>query len=182
VDDAVSEIRLARDLDPASASIAYDVGQILFWARRYGEAVEELHRAIEMEPEAAHGHAQLAEVLLATGDARAARAELARAHVSDAQRNWLEVAALAASGDAGPARRLLASLEADAGYVATHAEALASLHAMLGDADGAMPHLERALAERHFALVFLGVLRPYDPVRADPRFQAVLRRIGIAAS
>ena len=58
-------------------------------------------------------------------------------------------------------------------------QAAARLQAQVGEREKAFASLEAALAERSAGLVFLKVERAWDPVRDDPRFAAVVRRIGI---
>ena len=49
----------------------------------------------------------------------------------------------------------------------------------MGDLDKAMAHLERCYAEHNSDLLFINVERCYDPLRKDPRFQALVRRVGL---
>jgi DNA-binding winged helix-turn-helix (wHTH) protein/Flp pilus assembly protein TadD len=178
-DEAVAEIRRARDLDPASLSINEDVGDILFWAHHYGDAIEEFRKVSEMDVGTWwHGH--LAFAYLYSGRLDEARAEFGLKHESATMDAVCRVFVSAAKGRLEEARVALAEVERDVAYVETHAESLASVHAAVGDVDGALRYLEKAYAERDFGLVFLGVSPPYDGLRKDPRFRDLLSRIGLA--
>ena len=177
-DDAIREIRLARELDPASVSINEDVGEILFWAHRYGDAIEELRKVSEME-EGPKWHGHLAFAYLYGGRVDEASAEFGVKHESATLDAVVRVFVSAAEGRVEEAESALGEVERDVAYVATHAESLASVHAAIGDADGALRYLERAFAERSFGLVFLNVSPPYDALKKDPRFRDLLRRIGL---
>src|SRR5438132_824858 len=60
--EAFSEIEIAKELDPLSLPIATSAGSILRYARRYDEAIEELRKAIDLEPSFKFAHVELAEV------------------------------------------------------------------------------------------------------------------------
>jgi hypothetical protein len=74
------------------------------------------------------------------------------------------------------ARRLLAALEARP-YISP--VDVATIHLGLGERDQAVEWLERALKERAYGLVFLPTDPRFDPLRSDPRFAAVMRRVGL---
>ena len=177
-DEAVAEIRRARDLDPASLSINEDVGEILFWAHRYGDGIEELRKVSEMEAGPTwHGH--LAFAYLYSGRVDEASAEFGSKHESATMDAVCRVFVAAAKGRLNEAETALAEVERDNAFVASHSECLASVHAAIGDADGALRYLEKAYDERNFGLVFLDVSPPYEFLQKNPRFQDLLRRIGL---
>jgi hypothetical protein len=53
------------------------------------------------------------------------------------------------------------------------------IYSKLGDADNSIRYLERAFTEHSSDLVFLNTEAYFDPVRSDPRFQAMVRRVGL---
>jgi hypothetical protein len=77
------------------------------------------------------------------------------------------------------ARSRVAGLEALASERYVSPLNLARLHAQAGEREAALEKLEAALAERSPGLVFLKVERAWDRIRDDPRFAAVVRRVGI---
>lgn len=85
--------------------------------------------------------------------------------------------AYAASGNRSEALKLLRHLKASATDSNSHGSEIAIIYASLGDNNEAMQWLERAYAERFNPGV---LLRPgFDPLRADPRFQALVHRVGL---
>ena len=113
---------------------------------------------------------------------REAREEFDRLPDSTSPRAVYRFEILVASGRFEEARGELDAIERIDGYVAAHPDSLAALHAKLGDVDDAIRYLETAFQRRHFALVFLGIPPAWDRVQDDPRFQDLLKRIGIVAS
>jgi tetratricopeptide (TPR) repeat protein len=90
---------------------------------------------------------------------------------------------LAASGKPHEARRLIAAKpDPDGAGERLGPHAMANLHLALGDMDEAMVWLERAYDERDVSLVRAKVNPRLDPLRADPRFQDLLRRMKFPAS
>lgn len=89
--------------------------------------------------------------------------------------------AYAAAGDVRAARRVLREFDAAAGEQHRFAYEAAVIHAGLGDADDAFARLHDALAARSGWMPYLGVDPRLDPLRADPRYAALERRLGLAA-
>ena len=87
-------------------------------------------------------------------------------------------AAYAQAGDHARARAVLARLQSRTDYVSPGE--LAILLAALGERDEAFASLEKAHAAHDLQLQYLGVSAGFDPLRSDPRFQDLLRRVGLA--
>jgi tetratricopeptide (TPR) repeat protein len=88
-------------------------------------------------------------------------------------------ACLAASGRQAEAKAILAELAAVSPRRYVSAAEIAFVHVALGQSDVAFEWLEKALAERAWSLVLLRVDPRADPLREDPRFADLLRRIGL---
>lgn len=103
-------------------------------------------------------------------------------HVEDALRSAL--AARGARGYWEKALELAQTGAVEAGATAPESYStsygIAMLYARLGDKDRAMDSLERAYAERQFAMTEIGVEPAFDPLRSDARFANLLRRVGLA--
>jgi TolB-like protein/Tfp pilus assembly protein PilF len=172
-DQAIAEIRRARDLDPLSLSIATDVGDILYYARRYDEALRECRKAIEMDPHFLQAHLTLGRILEEKGEMEAAIRELSYDELgSDLAR------AYAIAGRSTQARAILEKLPRFHPTGLWHWER-ARIFASLGEKDRAFEWLERAYKARYGALVLLGVDPQFDSLHGDPRFDALMRRIGL---
>jgi hypothetical protein len=86
----------------------------------------------------------------------------------------------AVSGQPGEARKLLAQLQQLAQQRYVSADAIALIHAGLGEQEQAFAWLDKAYTERSSGLVFLKVEPRFDSLRADPRFADLLRRMKLA--
>jgi hypothetical protein len=155
-------------------------GLALLIARGPEQALPRLRRALEIDP--AYGTARSFAFMahLSAGRRDSAAIEMSR---------WLELtyrigrreadriaAAVADPGRAEDARRLLASPAiADRMLPST----LGMVHAVIGDEEGALDHLEQAAAERTANLGNVVAFPALDPVRDHPRFQAILVRMGL---
>jgi len=180
-EEALAETRLGRELDPLAVS-GDDLGSTLFLARRYVEAEQELRSELAIRPDNARVLMGLGFVLVANHNAREAVDVLEKAaSISErAPANLgLLIYAYAQSGDGAHAVRLLQELKRrnQTGYVPAAAFMLGFLG--LGDYDQAFFWIEKAYTEQSNILQFLKVNPIFDPVRSDPRFLDLLRRVGL---
>jgi len=182
LDAALLEAHTALELDPASVSIRRAVGWVYYYARRYDRAREHLSRAIEMNPMAVESYRMLGSAMALQGDVadaeRVLREALAlegAAAYSQATLGWL----LARSGRRDEAEATLRKLEAarERGYVS--AVAFAILHIGLGNLSSALDCAERAYDERRGWLAYVNVNPIFDPLRNEPRFAALVRKMGL---
>lgn len=180
-DEAREHIRRARELDPFSLIINTAHGALHYRMREYDEAIEVSKRAIELGGRAMFAHRTL-------GSAYAAKGMYPQAmeHYTEAQQilggrsasfQSLIGTALAKSGQHGPAETILSEL-ITGGSVGNPEVAL--LYAALNRNDEAFAVLERAFLERNQTLPFIAVDPAYDGLRADTRFAALLRRMGLS--
>jgi TolB-like protein/DNA-binding winged helix-turn-helix (wHTH) protein/Tfp pilus assembly protein PilF len=184
MEEALAWSRRARELDPFGDSTTGigGIGWILFCARRYDEAIHELRSALAVRPDDALALWVLGFVLIANRQPEEAITVLGKA-VSITDRSpaaiGLLVRAYADAGRRTDALRLLSELKSrrQARYVPAAAFVLAYL--ALGDYDQAFAWLEQAYNEQSNILLFLKVHPFFDPVRGDPRFADLLRRVGL---
>ncbi len=182
-EEAITEARRALELDPLSVIIHTAVGDVLFYARRYDEAIEAYRKALELDPDFLAGHSDLARALESCG------------RIDEAIRHYERAVALAGNTVADPSiglanacavagRRqealdVLEELKArrDRQYVSPWG--LASIYARLGETGFALEWLERAYDEHDSTLVWLKVHPRFDPLRSEPRFLELLKRLGL---
>jgi tetratricopeptide (TPR) repeat protein len=181
-DEAVAEIKLARDLDPLNVVMNVDVGEILLYAGRYDEAVKALKHAVEMDASRQNAHYDLALAYERKGMEREAveeylKNEALSGGAADVIASLKE--AYAASGVKGFWRKKFeAAMEGSkSGYVAPIV--MARLHARLGEKDRAFDWLEKAYAERSPSLADLKVDPVLEGLRSDPRYEDLAKRIGL---
>ena len=184
-DEALREIRRARVSDPLSPILRVIEGYVLYYARRYEEALSSLRDVQPLEPNYPLVYNWLANVYRAMGRYPEALAAYRRAdELEGPGSNDLGIAlVLAASGKPDEARRLIAAKPDPLGAGERLGPgAMAALHLALGDKDEAMAWLERAYDDRDVGLVQAKVNPRLDALRADPRFQDLLRRMKFPAS
>jgi TolB-like protein/DNA-binding winged helix-turn-helix (wHTH) protein/Tfp pilus assembly protein PilF len=178
---AIVEIRKARELDPLSIRINANVGLVLYFAREYEQAVEELRKAIELDPNDVSSHYYLGAVYSHKGMHEEAIAEAQMAQELSAGKDRTSELVLAyayaAGGRKSEGLKILADLKNPARRSYLPPEMVAEVYAGLGDRQEALNWLEKAYAEHAANLDLLKVNPAFDPLRADPRFQQLLRRM-----
>jgi DNA-binding winged helix-turn-helix (wHTH) protein/tetratricopeptide (TPR) repeat protein len=180
--DARMQIDRAQHLDPLSVAINTDVGFVEYYSGRHADAVTALRGTVEMNPSFPLAHLWLGrayEEQRRYDDAIAEYRSAATVLV-----DWpVTMAALghayAVSGRRSEARQTLVDLKALSSrkYVTPYGVAL--VHAGLGDADQAFAWLDRAVADRANWLVWLKLDPRFDNLHRDPRFNTLLRRVGL---
>jgi TolB-like protein/DNA-binding winged helix-turn-helix (wHTH) protein/Tfp pilus assembly protein PilF len=179
VDEALARARRSRELDPLAVS-GRDIGWILFSARRYNEAIREYHSVLAVKPDDAETLWDLGFALIANGQPQEAILVLEKAlTVSNRSPGVIGVLirAYAHAGRRRDALRLLAELRRsqEAGYVP--AGAFVNAYLGLGENEQALVWLEQAYKEHSNILVYLKVHPFFDPLRTDPRFADLARRV-----
>jgi Tol biopolymer transport system component/serine/threonine protein kinase/tetratricopeptide (TPR) repeat protein len=178
--EAVAQIRHAQKIDPHSPSLAMVLGFALYNARRTGESSAQTLRALELDPNNYLALHWLSLLYAQNGMYREAVSSARRA-VEISGRSPLTLCTLgcilARAGDAQKARDTLDELEAASAhrYVAPYYPAL--IHTALGDHDRAFERLRRSSENRDWWMLWLRVEPRLDPLRADPRFEALLQQV-----
>jgi TolB-like protein/Flp pilus assembly protein TadD len=179
--EAIREIERAENLDPRSPVILADAGWVFYCARDYPRAERESRRALEIDPGNWVAIVTLGVALEKQGKVEDAIATLETARRSDDSPTILEMlgGAYAAGGKTGKAGEILASLQQRAArrYVCPYE--IATVHAGLGDRDAAFRTLEQAVDEKADCIPWIQADPKIDPLRADPRYAPLLRRIGL---
>jgi serine/threonine protein kinase/Tfp pilus assembly protein PilF len=181
-DEAIRVAKSAADRDPLSAAASHNLAVQLALARRFDDAIEECRRTIAIDPNYGVAHDVLAGSLAAKGMYREALSEGERAvaaNPASAMFNADLAYVRARLGQTDAARRTLDQLTSASAQRYTPALAFAVVHVGLGEYDQAMAWLEKAYAERFIRLAYLRREVIWDPLRPDPRFQDLARRIGL---
>jgi len=180
-EEALAMSRRARELDPLAISGDH-LAWHLFFARRYDEAIQELHSALAVKPDDAFALWILGFALIANHHPQEAIPVLKKG-ISVSNNSpaliGLLVNANAQAGQRAEALRLLDELKRrrQTGYVPAAAFVLAYLG--LSDYDRAFVWLDQAYKEQSYILLLLKVFPFFDPIRADPRFVDLLHRVGL---
>jgi TolB-like protein len=181
VDEALEQDRLARELDPLSLFVNWNSSNTLFHARRYDEAIARAKHAAELDPTSLlpqgslsriaeeQGHYEESLDILEKGVPPRAGGKAAVAMLREAYR---------AGGAAGYWRKMLELETGGNPAKGKNQMRLAVIYARLEDRENALASLERALVQHSGDMVFVNVEPSFDPLRGEPRFQAVVRRVG----
>jgi serine/threonine protein kinase/tetratricopeptide (TPR) repeat protein len=182
--EAMARIKNSQELDPLSLIINVAIGWASYMARRYDDAVEQLLRTVELDPNYPVTYWILGLLYRITGRYESAVAAGEKA-VNLSGGSPLMRAALAHTyGKSGRAKDALQVLDdlselADHKYVAPHF--FAGIHIGLGENDRAIEYLEKSWDERCHWLIYLHLDPSMDDLRSNPRFQDLLRRVGLPA-
>ena len=167
----------AVKLDPLNPNVYRAQAQALMAARRYAEAAAAMARALRINPAMSGAHGVLGDARLMQGDASGAVAEY-RIEPSPMSRLTGLSMALRAAGDAPGAVRAYRDLVTGLGDSAAYQQA--QVQAQWRDADAAFAALDHAFSVGDSGLASLGIDPLMDPIRKDPRFAGVVRRLGLA--
>jgi len=180
-DQAIAEVERAQQLDPLSLAINTDLGLVLYLARRYDEAVQQYRAAMDLDPGFPDARVGLLMAYNEIGMFHQPVSEFLRSPETFSRdiASRLEEAYLQ-SGVTGYWRAYLELAETPGTDVACSPYVRARLYAEIGDEGRALRWLDKAYAERDGGLSLLRVDPGLDDLRAEPRFRAVLERIGLA--
>jgi TolB-like protein/Tfp pilus assembly protein PilF len=181
--EGLAQARQARELDPLSPLInALDAG-FLSAAGQPQAASRQVARTLEIEPGFWIALLVRGGLALDRGDAAAAVADYTRS-VANSRRASQVLAMLAAAdvaaGDRAGAEAILHELQGRTRTAYVPPTSLAAVHDALGDRGAALDELERAYREHDIRIGFIGVDARWNDLRAEPRFQALSRRLGLA--
>jgi serine/threonine-protein kinase len=181
---AVQEARTAETLDPLTADARAAVAMMLFFDRQYDAAIDQMQKALALAPDLAQEHNGLGRAYAAKGAIADAIRELEHAVrlSGGAPAYVMELARIhAVAGDPATARRLVAELEATAKV--SNVEIPPVMHAWvetaLGDSDRALQLLDQGSRAAGPSMLWINVDPRFDAVRDDPRFAAIVGRLGI---
>ncbi len=180
-EEAIREAETARELDPLALAANMIVAWIQFFGRRYEKAVEEARKTLELDPDYATAHRILGWAYEETGGLeQAIAAHLKASELSQGAPSFRGQLgrAYALAGRHQEAREILDELMETAERTPVSSFDVCLLHLALGDADRAIEWLNRAFDEHSDHLPYLKVNPRIDALRSDPRFQALIGRMG----
>ena len=183
-DQALERILHERTLDPLSPMVTVSVGTILQYQGRFAEALEQVENAERLDPKNPVPSLVKGRVLAALGRYRDARTAFIRAGelraIEGPDYIRAELAALdAAEGRKEAALQALVALEERASSGQLDPTMVAFVHGRLGQLDEAFGWLERAYAERSVRLPWIKVDPRFRPLSGDPRYTALVERMGL---
>ena len=180
--EAVDRMKSGQELDPLSLIISVAVGWSLYFAHRYDEALEQLRRTVELDPNYPVTYWILGLVLRRMGQYELAIAEGEKAVKLSGGSPMMRAAlahTFASAGRTMEARQALDDLTTLAKQKYVPLYFIAGIHLGLGENDRAIEYLEKAYAEHSHWLLYLHMGPSLEGLRDDPRFQDLLRRVGL---
>jgi adenylate cyclase len=181
-DESVAEFRRATDLDPLSAEYTNDLAQALMYQAKYEAAKEQCRKALELAPGFDSAQLMLADIDAHAGKFNQAITELEKALQLTSNRQLLLPAlgyAYAKNGERGKAWAIVAELDQVSARRHISPFDTAIVYVGLGDKQRELDGLEKAYAVRSQWLTFLKVDTIWDPLRSDPRFIDLLKKVGL---
>jgi TolB-like protein/Tfp pilus assembly protein PilF/class 3 adenylate cyclase len=181
-EEAITQAVRARELDPLSLIANAREGAVFYYAERYDRAKISLEKTVTIDPTFWIAHLFLGYLQLQTGDHEKAAAEFAKA--KEFSKGNSEATAMtgyiaARKGETAKARAVLDELNSRSaqGYVPPHSVAI--VYIGMGENEQALAWLEKSYQERDVRLSFLKIDSKWDPLRSDPRFISLLKRINL---
>jgi DNA-binding winged helix-turn-helix (wHTH) protein/TolB-like protein/Flp pilus assembly protein TadD len=181
--EALAAIRKARDIDPLNLVINADIAAILCYAGRYDEAIEQCRKTLELDPNFSMAHAQLGVAYWGKGMYKEALGPLQKAVELEGQGSVRMIQLAMGYGFAGQrdkAQEFFKGLKKRAKTEYVDPTWIAGLYASIGDKDRALDWIEKAYDERSPTATTLLVDTRFNTLRSEPRYQAVLSRMGLA--
>lgn len=179
-DEAKTEMEKARELDPSSLTITIGRGRLFYYSREYDEAVRSFENIVAAEPNDMSAVLALYSAYEQKGmypEALEAFLKLNTERAEDAE-DFRE--AYRTGGWEGFLRKQLEKLEEDTARGGrTEPSTLANIYARLGDKEKAFFWLEKVFADRDAVVLQFKVEPAFDPLRDDPRYAALLHKIGL---
>lgn len=182
--EADAEKKRALELEPLSLAINFEMGLASYFSRNYDQAIDQFQKTLELDANFPPPHTFLAAAYEQKGMLKEATAASQKAvTVTQGPPRALAMAGLAhiyaTSGRKAEALKILAELQRLSEHTYVPATDMALIYVGLGDKGKAFAGLDKAYEEHAFTLSNLKVEPRFDPLRSDPRFADLLRRIGL---
>jgi TolB-like protein/Tfp pilus assembly protein PilF len=179
--EAMAEGKKALELDPLSLIINMEAGLPYLYSRQYDVAIDHFRKTLRLDPNFALAHCNLGAAYVERGEPGKGVEEIEEALRLDrtaAIQSFL-AHAYATAGRRADAERVLAQLERQVAAKQVSSYFLVRIYVALHQDDRALDALEQAYAEHHWGLVRIAVVRILDPLRGNPRFTDLLRRMNL---
>jgi len=179
-DEAIAEIKRAQELDPLSPLLFAIGEEVCVLARRYDEVIAQSQKALELDSNYALAHGNLADGFLGKGMYKEAAAEYIKADQIWGLTDSSGLAfGYALTGKKAEALEILRRLRKTPGQpgLTSIMEALLCLNGALCDKREVLDRLEKAYEKHEVFAPFWNVHPAFDPLRSEPRFQRILRRM-----
>jgi len=179
LEEALAEMERAVELDPLNVPHNIILAAVLFYMRDYDRAIDHLLETLALDPDYPVAHAYLADFYIAKGMYEEAIAACHRARrAGDMARSHLAVA-YAKTARQAEARQILEESLTDSEQRYVAPSWIARMYFALGDKARGFEWLEKAYQQRDMWVIHIKRQPFYDPVRSDPRFTALLKKMNL---
>jgi len=181
--EGITHLKRAVELDPTNLKYNDNLGQGYMNARMDDRALEQLKKTVEMDPNFAGTHSDLALLYRYQGQYDLWLEEFRKTNVLNNDQAEIALAneltlVYKQSGYKAAVARGIELLKQRSGHAYLDPARIGIEYAFLGDKEQALRWLEKGVAEKSEALTLLKVNRAFDPMRADPRFVDLIKRVG----
>jgi serine/threonine protein kinase/Tfp pilus assembly protein PilF len=179
-DETVKEAEKAAELDPLSLVISSSLGSRLLDVRRYEDAANQCRKTLDMDPNFGLGHLCIGTSYVNRGHFQEGITELQKTTelLPGNQDSMVQLGiAYALSGDHARAREVLSKLK-NHSQPYLRAYNIAMLYAGLADKEQTIFWLQKGYEQRDDDMIYMKIEPVFDPIRSDPRFQDLIRRVG----
>jgi DNA-binding winged helix-turn-helix (wHTH) protein/tetratricopeptide (TPR) repeat protein len=171
-DEGLREMEAAVAIDPGAFVYMCHRGRILYYARRYAEAITQYQHAIDLDDRSTLTYSWMVRVYETNGDHETAYRYFLEQEKRSARKDQLDS---------------YAKVYETSGWLGVRQVAdtngrffdLARLHSLRGEKDAAFENLNKAIEGRHWMMTTMNVEPAFDNLRNDPRFGAMLKRVGL---
>ena len=181
-EETIARLKNSQELDPLSLIISVAIGWAFYMNRRYDDAIDQLRRTVELEPNFPVTHWVLGLLLRSMGRYELAITEGEKGVKLSGSSPLMSAALAQTFATAGKKKKAVQILDdltklTKQKYVAPYF--FAGIHIGLGENDRAIEYLEKSYEEHSHWLIYLHIDPSMDGLRSNPRFQDLLRRVGL---
>jgi serine/threonine protein kinase/tetratricopeptide (TPR) repeat protein len=182
--ESITQFQRAVELDPLSVQFNHGLCMGYSLARMYDKALEQGQKTLEMDPNFVNTLGDLSTIYKATGRYDLWLEEMKKSAAADNDRDGVALAeeasrAFSKGGIRAALTRYIEVRKEQARHTYVDPTDIAGAYALLGEKDQAFAWLEKGLAEKSDGLLFIKVLTDYDSLRSDPRYRAILAKMGL---
>jgi adenylate cyclase len=181
-EEAFREISLAVELDPVSQGILKDKGIFYYYSRKYDTAINMAMMTLELDPGFVPAHRLLSlayQGMRMFDEAIAANQRWGELTGNKVKTDVALAQIYAAAGRKEDAGKIIADIEADKDLSGNDYRGMALVYAALGENDMAFQWLEKSFEKHEESLCSLKIDPKMDPLRSEPRFNTLLKKIGL---
>ena len=178
-EESIAEAKRALELDPLSPMTNEGLADAYLSARRYDLAVEQYQKTLELYPNQASSRDSLGWAYVYQGLYDKGIQEIQKSYGEDPSVSPELAYVYAVKGDLGKARGILERLQSISRKAPVAAHHFALIYLGLGEKENALGWLDKARQQRSPMMAWLKVDPRFDNVRPDPRFQEMMRKVGL---